>query len=205
MTSAGKLAIAAAVVFAALAFLFVLPAVDFVPGTFIVTTVMVASAFWVRGVPRLALPEPRGLALGLASAAALYAVFYGGNAAITLVGIPGLGASSEKSIYSLISNPSNPASVQILLLLFDAVGYESFFRGTLMGAARPRLGIMSAPLVAILDAALHLATLNFLWVATTFVADLFWGLTYYFGRGVWASATSHFIWDLAIFVLAPIA
>jgi membrane protease YdiL (CAAX protease family) len=201
----GKLAIATALVCVALVTLFLLPVPDFVAGTFLATATMILAALWVSGVPKLAAPSPRAIGLGALSAATLYAVFYAGNAAIGVAGIPGLGPSSESSIYSLISNPDNPLFLQVLLLAFDAVGYESFFRGTLMGALRPRLGLASAPVVAILDAGLHLATLNPLWVATTFIADLVWGLTYYFGKGTQASITSHFLWDLAIFVIRPIA
>jgi membrane protease YdiL (CAAX protease family) len=55
-----------------------------------------------------------------------------------------------------------------------------------------------------LDAALHIATLNPLWVGATFVTDLVWGLTYHYGRGTQASFTSHLVWDVAIFIIRPI-
>lgn len=200
-----KLAIATVVISVALVSLFLLPAPDFVSGTFLVTTLMVLAALWVKGIPKRPILDPRAIGLGVASALALYVVFYAGNAAIAVTGIPGLRPSNEGSIYSLISNPSNPLSLQVFLLAFDAVGYESFFRGTLMSAVRPRLGLASAPMIALADAALHLATFNLLWVATTFVADLVWGLTYYFGKGTQASMTSHFLWDLAIFIIRPIS
>ena len=199
-----KLAGATAAVSLALVTLFLFPASFFVPLTFVATIVMMGAALWVRGVPKLTPPAARSLAIGVVSALGLYAIFYGGNAAVAIAGIPGLGASSEKSIYALISNQSNPLSLQALLLLFDAVGYEAFFRGTLMGNLTPRWGVASAPLVALADAGLHLATFNPLWVATTFVADLVWGLTYHYGRGTQASLTSHFLWDLAVFVIRPI-
>jgi membrane protease YdiL (CAAX protease family) len=94
--------------------------------------------------------------------------------------------------------------VQAGVLLFDSVGYESFFRGVLQEKMRPRLGAGAAPAVALLDAGLHLATLNPLWVATTFVADLGWGLTYRYGGRLPASVTSHLAWDVAIFLVRPI-
>ena len=59
--------------------------------------------------------------------------------------------------------------------------------------------------MALFDSFLHLATLNPLWVATTFVADLAWGLNYYYRRDLYSNIGSHFLWDLAIFVVRPIA
>ena len=100
--------------------------------------------------------------------------------------------------------PANPITVQLAVLLFDAVGYESFFRGVLQRGLQAKMGVVAAPAIALLDAGLHFATFNPLWVATTFVADLVWGLTYYYGKGLPASLTSHFVWDIAIFVIRPI-
>jgi membrane protease YdiL (CAAX protease family) len=138
------------------------------------------------------------------SAALLYALFYVGNVAIRTFPVGGLWAGDEASIYSLIVSPSNPLPVQVAVLLFDSLGYESFFRGVLQKRLQSRIGVGAAPTVALLDALLHLATLNPLWVATTFVADLGWGLTFYFGRGLPASLTNHFVWDVAIFLARPI-
>jgi len=90
------------------------------------------------------------------------------------------------------------------VLVFDAVGYEAYFRGALQGRLAGRLGVGSAFAVALFDAALHLATMNPLWVGTTFVADSVWGITWYYGGGVRSSMASHFLWDLAIFVIRPI-
>jgi membrane protease YdiL (CAAX protease family) len=127
-----------------------------------------------------------------------------GNIGVHVVLIPGFGATGETSIYSLISSPSNPLALQVVLLFFDAVGYEFFFRGALQKNLTDRFGLAAAPAVAMFDALLHVATLNFLWVGTTFVADLCWGLTYRYGHGLQANVSSHFLWDLAIFVLRPI-
>jgi membrane protease YdiL (CAAX protease family) len=55
-----------------------------------------------------------------------------------------------------------------------------------------------------LDAAIHILTLNPIWVGGTFVTDLVWGATYYYGRGLQSSFLSHFVWDLAIFVVRPV-
>ncbi len=199
-----KTATGAAIVGAAMVALFLLPARYFVPATFMVTAFMMGTAFWVGGYARVPKPTVAAVVLGLASAGVLYAVFFAGNWAIMTFQFPGIGRSNANAIYALIASPSSPLALQVAVLAFDAVGYESFFRGVLQRKLQPRLGVGAAPAVAALDAALHLATFNPLWVATTFIADLVWGLTYYRANNLTASLTSHFVWDLAIFIVRPI-
>lgn len=184
--------------------LFAVPAGYFVAATFGATAVMLAAAYALGALrPPKSLRVP-ALAAGVASAVALYLLFYLGAAAIDAFHPLGITSASESSIYSLISSPSNPLPLQVGLLLFDAAGYESFFRGVLQSRLSTRMGVGAAPAVALLDAALHVVTLNPVWVGATFVTDLVWGLTYHYGRGTQASFTSHFLWDLAIFILRPV-
>jgi CAAX protease family protein len=187
-----------------MAALFLVPSGFFIPATFAATGVMVAAAFASGTFHGRRALHARSVVLGLCSAALLYGVFYGGNLAIRAAAVPGLGASSESSIYSLIASPSNPLALQFGVLFFDAAGYESYFRGTLQKGLARRLGLWAAPAVALADAGLHLLTFNPLWAATTFVADLAWGVTYHYGRGLQASFTSHLLWDVAIFLVRPI-
>ncbi len=183
--------------------LFVVPSRLFVAATFGSTGVMVMAALLTGGAswPK---PGTRALVAGVLSAVVLYLIFYCGNLAIVRFGFPGASGPTGASIYALISAPSNPLALQVSVLAFDAVGYESYFRGTLQSRLQPRLGASSAPLVALVDAGLHLVTGNLLWVATTFVADSVWGLTCYYGKDLSASVTSHFLWDVAIFIIRPI-
>jgi len=166
--------------------------------------VMMASAYVVRLAPVGKRPLSFSLVVGAVSAVALYGVFYAGNAGVQALNVPGVSTASEGSIYALIASPSNPLFLQVAVLAFDAAGYEAYFRGVLQGRLEGRLGVWSAFAVAGLDAMLHVATLNPLWVGTTFVADSVWGLTYHYGGGMRASVASHFLWDLAIFILRPI-
>jgi len=183
--------------------LFLVPSGLFIAATFGATAVMIIASLLVGDAsrPRLTL---RSAIIGLMSAFLLYLVFYGGNAAITKFGFPGVSGPTGASIYALIAAPSNPLLLQVGVLAFDAAGYESFFRGTLQRRLQPRFGPSSAALVALVDAGLHFATGNLLWVSTTFVADLVWGLTYHYGRDLSASLASHFLWDIAIFIIRPI-
>ena len=184
--------------------LFLIPRPYFVAGTFVVTSIMVLSFFVAGGHRGIKPPGVRDVAIGLISASVLYAVFFFGNEAIRLFPLPGFGTNDQASVYSLITSASTPLPVQAGVLLFDSVGYESFFRGVLQEKMQPRLGAGAAPVVALLDAGLHLATFNPLWVATTFVADLGWGLTYRYGGRLPSSVTSHLAWDVAIFLVRPI-
>jgi len=145
----------------------------------------------------------RSIVFGLAGAALLYGIFYEGAWMVSTYHPFGITSASETSIYSLISSPANPIYLQVVVLLLDSAGYESFFRGVLQRRLRPRFGIMGAPAVAALDAVLHIATLNPLWVCATFVTDLLWGVTYHY-EGTQSSFTSHLVWDIAIFILRPI-
>jgi membrane protease YdiL (CAAX protease family) len=199
-----RLVLGGAVVVAAMFVLFAVPQQYFVAATFLATGCMVAVAYALGGLRRPAGLNPLALVLGVASAAALYLIFYLGAAAISALHPFGITSASESSIYSLISSPSNPLALQVALLLFDSAGYESFFRGVLQKRLAPRLGVGAAPVVALFDASLHIVTLNPVWVGATFVTDLVWGLTYHYGKGTQASFTSHFLWDIAIFIVRPV-
>lgn len=184
--------------------LFTVPREYFALATFVSTGVMLAAA---RALGALKVPARLGYAsvgIGAATAALLYLVFYVGAAAVDALHPLGVTPASETPIYSLIASPSNPLYLQVGLLLFDSAGFESFFRGVLQRRLQARIGAAAAPAVALIDAGIHIATLNPIWVVGTFITDLFWGLTYRYGKGAQASFTSHLLWDLAIFVVRPI-
>ena len=196
------LAISVAIVIASMLLLFTVPNSYFVVATFISTSCMIGAAYSQKALGRRP-PILRSAVLGLTSAALLYGIFYLGAWLVSAYHPFGITSASETSIYSLISSSSNPVYLQVAVLLFDSAGYESFFRGVLQRRLRPRFGVMAAPAVAVLDAAIHFATFNPLWVAATLVTDLIWGITYHYG-GTQSSFTSHLLWDLAIFILRPI-
>lgn len=199
-----RLWVAFAAVAGAMAVWLSLPSEYFIAATFAVTTLMVAAAYATTRFRGLLKPTARTLAAGLGSALLLYAVFYAGNAAVQSIHPLGISSASENAIYSLIASPSNPVPLQVGVLLFDAVGYESFFRGALQSGMTPRLGAGAPVAAALADAAIHAVTLNPLWVVTTFIVDLGWGLTYLYTKDLTASGASHLAWDLMIFVLLPI-
>ena len=205
LASRRRLALSFAIVLLSMLALYLVPRGYFVAATFVSTSCMLAGAFALGSFRGRARPRPRSVALGLVTAVLLYGIFAGGAWVVSSLHPFGITSASEASIYSLISSPSNPLPLQVAVLLFDSAGFESYFRGVLQGALRPRLGALAAPAVALIDASIHIASFNMLWVGATFVTDLLWGLTYHYGKGTQASFTSHFVWDLAIFMLRPVS
>ncbi len=203
MKERARVAAGIVLVLASMVILFRVPPRYFVAATFVSTSCMLIAAY-EAGVRVQRGKVLMAVAIGAASAFILYLIFLAGNAGIAAFHPFGLSQSSSASIYSRIASKSNPLYLQAAVLVFDSAGYEAFFRGSLQARLSGRLGPGAAPLVAAADAAIHLISMNPLWVATTFVADLAWGLTYHYSRDLKASFASHLIWDLAVFVFLPI-
>jgi membrane protease YdiL (CAAX protease family) len=199
-----RLVLGLAAVVAAMVVLFEVPRGYFVAATFVATSCMIVAALGLGSRWRNVRPKPRALVLGLASAGALYLVFYAGGAFVDSFHPFGITSSSENAVYSLIAAPSNPLFLQVLVLLFDSAGFESFFRGSLQTKLQGRFGVAAAPLVAALDAAIHVTTFNPIWIGGTFLTDVVWGITFYYGKSLQGSFVSHFVWDLAIFIVRPV-
>jgi len=165
---------------------------------------MIAVALALGAIRWIARPRYRAIILGLLSAALLYLIFYAGGAFVDAYHPFGITSASERAVYSLIAGPSNPVYLQILVLLFDSAGFESFFRGALQGRLQSKFGFAAVPMVAAVDACIHLLTMNPVWVGGTFITDVVWGFTYYYGGGLQSSFLSHLAWDVAIFVVHPV-
>ena len=140
--------------------------------------------------------------LGIGMAFVLYLIFLGGNYAVTNLKLFGVSGSNETSIYNLFSG--TPTPLLILVLALDAIGFESYFRGNLQTIFARKLGPASILVVALIDAAIHLSTMNPLFPATVIVADSVWGLNYYVTKDLRSNIVSHFLWDFLVFVLLPI-
>ncbi|MDV3244018.1 MAG: CPBP family glutamic-type intramembrane protease [Nitrososphaerales archaeon] len=199
-----RFAVGAAVVVLSMVVLFTVPSGYFVAATFASTACMIGASLSVGGYRRLFAPNAKTLLAGLGSALLLYLVFYGGSIVINEIHPFGVNPAAENSIYSLISSPTNPLYIQGGVLLFDAVGYESFFRGVLQKRVQSRVGPAAPFLVAAADSVIHVLTFNPLWVVTTFIVDSVWGITYYYTKDLSASISSHLCWVVLIFVIWPI-
>ncbi|MDG6963437.1 MAG: hypothetical protein JRN27_03515 [Nitrososphaerota archaeon] len=204
MALASRLVVGTAAVVLSMAVLFTVPPGYFVAATFLATGCMVASAYSLGALGTSRKASARAVAAGLLSALLLYLIFVAGAAGISAFHPFGMTAADEASIYALITSSSTPSYLQVAVLLSDAAGFESFFRGVLQQKLTPRFGTASAFVVALFDAGIHAISLNPLWVGATFVTDLAWGLTFRYGGGKQASFVSHLIWDIAIFIVRPV-
>ncbi len=184
--------------------LFAAPAGYFAAATIASTSCMMVAAWYAGGLRRSRRVRPFSIGVGVVTAALLYLIYFAGGAAVDAFHPLGVTSASESAVYALIASPSNPVYLQVVVLLFDSAGYESFFRGVLQARLQPRLGVYSAPAIALLDAGVHVLTLNPIWIGGTFISDLVWGLAYHYGKGTQASFTSHLVWDLAIFIVRPV-
>ena len=170
---------------------------------------LVASAFAAdRGYAALLREDVRTrpfrkIALGALSAAALYGVFYFGNALVLRIlpeGEKGIGA-----VYGLKFGIP-PMRVGLLLLLVIGPGEELFWRGYLQRTWQNKLGGPSAlPLAVAVYTAVHIASGNPVLVLAAAVCGLFWGVLYQRSGSVLLVAVSHALWDLAVFLLFPFA
>jgi membrane protease YdiL (CAAX protease family) len=139
--------------------------------------------------------------IGLASAAALYAVFAVGRVAALRV-LP-FAASDIAGVYALKAGV--PALRVILLLgLIIGPGEELFWRGFFQERAgattKPGAGFV---LTALLYTAVHLASGNIMLVGAAAVCGVFWGWLYLSFRSPLMNVVSHTAWDLLVFVFLP--
>jgi membrane protease YdiL (CAAX protease family) len=132
----------------------------------------------------------------------LYWLFYGGNYVVRSLAPGGIQSGNEQAIYGLFTSDSLP--LLVLVFALDAVGFETFFRGNLQRVLAPRLRIGAVFAVAGIDAAIHLVTLNPLFPITVIVSDSVWGMNYYFTKDIYSNVSTHFIWDVLIFIVFPI-
>jgi membrane protease YdiL (CAAX protease family) len=191
------------IVFLTMVEMFSIPRSFFVLGSIVATSAMMLTAFLLLEEGRALLrTSVKHLLFAAMTAAILYFIFLAGNLGIRTFPLFGMSSASEQSIYGLFRGI--PIELLVLVLLLDAVGFETYFRGNLVRIFREKIGIASVFLVAAIDAVIHLATFNPLFSATTFVADSIWGLYFFKTRDLSSTIACHFIWDILIFIVVPI-
>jgi len=97
-----------------------------------------------------------------------------------------------------------PTPLLVVVLALDAIGFETYFRGNLQTVFSKKIGVGSVFVVALVDAIIHISTMNPLFPATVIVSDSVWGLNYYTTKDLYSNIASHFLWDLLVFILLPI-
>ena len=135
----------------------------------------------------------REAALGLASAAGLYALFRAGDAFARRV-MP-RGGAEIGDIYALRSlRPRGDLAARLALVIGPAE--ELFWRGLVQG----RAGFLAT---TALYGGTHLVTANMTLVGAATVAGAYWGLLRAIGAPLGALVVSHVAWDIWIFLVAP--
>jgi membrane protease YdiL (CAAX protease family) len=116
-----------------------------------------------------------------------------------------MGGEGVGAVYALKSGA--PAlRVGLLLLLIIGPGEELFWRGYLQRTLKNKLGRASAlPFAVAVYTAVHIASGNPVLVLAAAACGLFWGVLYQRSGSVLLVAVSHTVWDLAVFLVFPLA
>jgi membrane protease YdiL (CAAX protease family) len=144
---------------------------------------------------------PTEVALGLASAAALYATFRAGDVFARRF-VPG-GDAQIRDIYTLRTIRSRP---EIAARLATVIGpaEELFWRGLVQEALMGRFGRWrGAALAAIAYGGVHVVTGNFTLFGAAGIAGAHWCALYAAGVPLGALVVSHVTWDVWIFLIQP--
>ena len=143
----------------------------------------------------------REIALGLASAAALYATFQIGDRFARRY-VPS-GARDIKAIYDLRElRPRGEIAARLATIVGPAE--ELFWRGYVQAGLAAAFGRWpGAALATLAYGGVHLVTGNFTLFGAAGVAGAHWGLLYAAGVPLGALVVSHATWDIWIFLLQP--
>lgn len=143
----------------------------------------------------------RDIALGLAAATGLYAIFHAGDRLARWI-MP-KGAQEIGNIYSL-RQLRPPAEVAARLALVIAPAEELFWRGFLQRRLARRVGVWrGAALGATAYGGAHAVTANLTLMGAAGVAGAYWAALAAAGIPMGALIVSHMVWDVWIFLLAP--
>lgn len=142
------------------------------------------------------------IAIGVISAAALYAVFFIGKRLSEMI-LPFAGGQIAK-VYETRSQ-WNLWFVGILLLLWIGPAEEIFWRGFIQQRLSRRFG----PLIAfaqtlVFYTLMHIWSFNLMLLAAAFICGFVWGAMYWKFGSVRPGLVSHAVWDVLIFVMFPL-
>ena len=169
---------------------------------------MTATGLLLGGFALLSVPSLRRarigrkeVALGLASAAALYATFDLGDRFARSY-VPG-GDRQIREIYSLRElRPRGETALRLVTIIGPAE--ELFWRGLVQEALMRRYGRWrGAAMAAAAYSAVHVTTGNFTLMGAAGVAGAHWCALYAAGVPIGALIVSHCAWDVWIFLVQP--
>ncbi len=146
--------------------------------------------------------KPQYLIIGIASAFLLYIIFFLGNRVAD-----SLFRFSNSQVAAIYSTRSQASPLLIGSLLFFWIGpaEEIFWRGFVQRHLSEKHGIQRGWLItSLIYAFVHIWAFNNMLLLAALLCGLFWGLMYAKFKSVIPGLISHAIWDVFIFVIAPI-
>ena len=147
--------------------------------------------------------DARAVALGLASAAILYFIFWTGKAVAEVI-FPFSGGQ----IGGIYDKGAGTPLWLIALLLFFVTGpsEELYWRGYLQKNLMMRYGQWQGWLMATaIYAAVHIWSFNFMLIGAAAVAGAFWGAMYWRLKNLTPVIISHSVWSAVIFAVFPMS
>jgi uncharacterized protein len=143
----------------------------------------------------------RKIALGLAAAMVLYAVFAAGNQISRY--IFDFAGRNIDAVYGFRGGASS-LRITLLMAVIIGPGEEIFWRVFLQRRLGLRLGDrIGFAAATVLYTAVHLASGNLVLVMAALVCGVFWGLLYLRFKSPLLNVVSHTAWDIAVFILFP--
>lgn len=148
-------------------------------------------------------PSLNDVILGCVSAVGLWGIFWIGNYFSTRWF--DFAVSNIQSIYNIKSG-FNPVFLSLILACWIGPSEEIFWRGFLQEKLSGKFGKnIGFVFSALLYAAVHIASMNFMLIMAALVCGLFWGLMYRYTNRIWMVIISHALWDCAVFLWFPIS
>jgi membrane protease YdiL (CAAX protease family) len=166
------------------------------------TFILLVLSFAINKDRAIGRIDLRSVMLGLLSAVLLYGFFFVGFQVTKSIPFLNEGVSS---VYELRS--STPLSLIAGVLIFPiGPGEEFYWRGLVQRRFSERFGPNTGFVVATAAYSLvHLLTLNPTLIMTALICGSVWGFLYRRTGSLIPSVTSHVLWDLLIFVVAPLS
>lgn len=161
------------------------------------------SAFFDKNFSKQFSFNVKDLVIGLMSAAVLYGVFVVGNYLSTQWF--DFAGTQIQGIYGM-KEGQNLVLVGVLLTVLIGPAEEIFWRGYVQKQLGAKYGDWFAVLITVLIYTLvHIWSFNFMLIMAAMVCGLFWGILYKYHKNILTLIVSHAVWDVAVFILIPIA
>lgn len=164
----------------------------------------IVVATWQQGLPfTLKEVNVRTVFLGLAAAAALYGIFWAGN--IISRWLFSFAGGQIAAVYGNKAQTS-PYLIAFLLLFLIGPAEEIFWRGYIQARFSARWGEGVGLLCgATAYSLVHIWSANLILMLAALTGGLFWGWLYSRTGSLVPGLISHAVWDVAIFILFPLA